>query len=230
MVLQASRAIGILLWTLFPSVAIWVGLYQLQSAVWAFALYHGLCLLPAIVVFRKLWLPTFARPVVRDVLILIGAAVLFSLGAVLGYEILGTKLLSNDDVVALLNRVGWRREMFWPISVYAVVVNPLVEELFWRGIVFNELERWKKVPFKHFALVWSSVAYALFHYLIFRLVLFPVYAEIGIVLLAIYGAMLALIYRKTNSILTTAVAHGLLTDTAAIALMLDLARRYPNMF
>lgn len=120
--------------------------------------------------------------------------------------------------------------MFWPISVYAVVVNPLVEELFWRGIVFNELERWKKVPFKHFALVWSSVAYALFHYLIFRLVLFPVYAEIGIVLLAIYGAMLALIYRKTNSILTTAVAHGLLTDTAAIALMLDLARRYPNMF
>ena len=47
-------------------------------------------------------------------------------------------------------------------------------------------------------------------------------------MLAFYGAFLAIVYRKTGSIVTTALAHGLLTDMAALMLALNLSRHYPG--
>lgn len=224
-----ARALGVLLWTLIPSLTMYVGLYVLNSAVWAFALYHILYLLPGIIIGRALWRTTLLRPTVRGLAMLSVVAVLYSTVSIVGFEILSSLYLDQKEVVALLNRIGWSHNSFWMISIYAVVVNPVLEELFWRGVILNELDRWK-VPIKHFGILWSSFTYAMFHYLIFRLVLFPFYAEIGIFMLAIYGAILAWIYRKTGSIITTAFAHGLLADTAAVMLMLNLARHYPNTF
>lgn len=207
----------------------WVGLYVMKSAIWAFALYHFVYLVPAIIIGRTLWRPTLVRPTLRGLAMLSVVAGLYSAVSIVGFEILSSLYLDQKEVVALLNRIGWSHNSFWMISIYAVVVNPLLEELFWRGVILNELDRWK-VPIKHFGIIWSSFTYAMFHYLIFRLVLFPFYAEIGIFMLAIYGAILALIYRKTGSIITTAFAHGLLADTAAVMLMLNLARHYPHTF
>ncbi|MBZ0187169.1 MAG: CPBP family intramembrane metalloprotease, partial [Candidatus Obscuribacterales bacterium] len=131
-------------------------------------------------------------------------------------------------VMDLLKELGFSKQLFWPLSIYLIVVNPLLEELFWRGVVLNELDD-LKLPVKHFGIIWSSLTYALFHYLIFRLVLFPGFAELGIVMLALFGALLAVVYRKTGSIVTTALTHGLLTDLAAIVLILNLFRRYPGV-
>lgn len=156
----------------------------------------------------------------------IGFAVLFSAGAVFGYELIGRKLLSDEQALLLMKRQGWFGDLFWPISIYAVVVNPVLEEIFWRGVIFNALDQ-AKLTVKNFGIIWSSAAYAAFHYGIFRLVLFPVFAEIGIVMLAVYGAFLAIVYRRSGSIITTAITHGLLTDLAALALMLDLFHRHP---
>ena len=223
----SARTIALMLWTLLPIPAIWVGLYVIKSATWAFALYHIICLIPAIIWGQKIWRPSFLKPSRKEMAALLGASVVFSGLALLLYEVLGKKLLSNEETLTLLKTLGYSKELFYPLSFYAIVVNPLVEELFWRGVVFNELEK-VKAPFKHFGLIWSSLAYAAFHYLIFRMVLFPIYAEIGTLMLAVYGAVLALIYRKTGSILTTAIAHGLLTDMAAIVLILDLLYHYPG--
>lgn len=224
---STRRALAIMLWSLAPIPAIWVGLYVLKSAVWAFTLYHGICLIPAIVFGRSNWVPSFRLPTVKECLLLVAASIGFSAVAVLFYELFGQLLLSNEDVIALLKTLGYSKALFIPLSVYAIVVNPLFEEIYWRGVVLNELDRFK-TPFRHFGLIWSSLAYAAFHYLIFRMVLFPVYAEIGTLMLAVYGAFLAIIYRRTGSILTTAIAHGLLTDMAAIALILDLFRHHPD--
>ena len=224
----STRTIGVLLWTLVPCVAIWLGLYQIKSAAWTFALYHGICLVPAITWGRSLWRPTFLSPSLKEFTALLLASFIFCCIAVCLYELIGPKLLCNEHVLELLRQQGFSKDLFWPLSFYAIVVNPLFEELFWRGVVLNELDK-VRIPFKHFGITWSSISYAVFHYLIFRLVLFPVWAELGTLLLAIYGAMLALLYRKTGSVLTTAIAHGLLTDMAAIALILDLLRRYPGV-
>ncbi|PWT95540.1 MAG: hypothetical protein C5B53_11290 [Candidatus Melainabacteria bacterium] len=224
---NAAQVTGILLWSLLPCLAIWVGVYIIGSAVWAYFLYHGLCLLPAIIWGRTLWQESLRLPTPKQLALLFLLAIFFSTVAVGGYELIGRKLLSDEQTLLLMKQQGWFGNLFWPISIYAVVVNPVVEELFWRGVVLNAVDA-IKFPVKHFGIIWSSLVYAAFHYGIFRLVLFPGYAEVGIFVLALYGAFLAIVYRKTGSIITTAITHGLLTDTAALMLMLDLFRRHPN--
>jgi hypothetical protein len=218
----------VLLWTLIPSLAIWFGLYQLKSAFITFVFYHGVCLTPAIIWGRKLWQPTFTKPRWRDLGLLLLVSIVFCVATVVSYELIGSRLLSNDNALKLISQYAassWSLLAF--LSAFIIVINPFLEELFWRGVVFNELDTWH-IKYKHFGLVWSSCAYALFHYLIFRLVLFPVFAEIGIVMLAFFGASLAMLYRKTGSIVTTALAHGMLTDLAVVALIADLLCHHPN--
>jgi uncharacterized protein len=218
---------ALMIWSVLPSFAMWMGLYEMHSAVWAYALYHGVVLVPAIIWGRHLWKDSIRLPTGREWMLLLAMSLLFSAVTVLGYELIGTTLLSDEKSIELMKRLGWYGQVFWPISIYGLVVNPILEEIFWRGIIFNALEK-SNVRFKQFALLWSSALYAAFHYFIFRLVLFPVYAEIGTLGLVIYGMFMAFIYRKTGSILTTAAAHGLLTDMAALSLMIDLFRRHPD--
>jgi membrane protease YdiL (CAAX protease family) len=220
---QRTRAL--MLWALLPCAAMWVGLYDLKSAFWSYALYHVICLAPAIVWGRSLWLPTVIKPTVRDCLLLLGAAIVFSAGAVLGYELIGKMLLSNEHVLALLKKQGITGHLFVFFGFYATIVNPILEELFWRGVVLNAFDQ-AGSRFRYFGITLSSLLYALFHYLIFRLVLFPGYAEVGTLLLAGYGALMALIYRKTGSIVTTALAHGLLTDLACVVLLVYYFNKY----
>jgi membrane protease YdiL (CAAX protease family) len=203
----------------------WLGLYVIKSAALTFALYHCLCLVPSIIMGRSLWQNSLLVPSLRDCAILFGVAILFSLFTVIGYEINGQILLSHESVLALIRQQGITGGRFIIFAIYATVVNPVLEELYWRGVVLNRLDS-MKVPFKHFGIVWSSFSYALFHYLIFRLVLFPGWAEFGTVLLAVYGALLAVLYRKTGSIVMVAIAHGLLTDTACIVLLIYFFQRY----
>jgi uncharacterized protein len=220
---------GLMLWSLLPCVAMWAGLYACKSAVWAYVFYHGICLLPALVWGRVLWLKTCRTPERKHCLWLLLASVIFSIVALGTYEFMGPLLLSDTGVITLLKDLGYNRGVFLGLAFYTIVVNPLVEEVFWRGIVLNALDKVRRPPFKHFGIVTSSLAYALFHYFIFRMVLFPGWAEIATLMLAAYGAGLAVLYRKTGSILTTAVAHGLLTDMAVIVLIVDLYRKYPGL-
>jgi len=224
--LFAPKMLGILLWSLLPSITIWIGLYHMKSAAWAYAIYHGVYLVPSIIVGRRLWLPTVKKPKIIHVVWLFIAALIFSAITVAGYEIAGHLVLSDASVGELLKEIGLTRGALIAFGLYATIVNPLIEEIYWRGVLYNALER---VPVKHFALVWSSVAHALFHYLIFRLVLFPVVNEIGITMLAVYNGILALIYKRSGSIITAAIAHGLLTDMACIWLIVDFFRKNPTL-
>lgn len=227
---DAFLAAGVSIWAVLPCLAMFAGLYTMHSATWAYVFYHGICLLPIIIWGRDLWTPSLKRPQKMHCLALLAASVVFSCVAVFTYEFFGPRLLSDRSVLALLRDLGYSRGVFIGLGVYTIIVNPLIEEIFWRGIVLNQLDRFRNPPFKHFGIICSSLAYAAFHYLIFRMVLFPGWAEVATLLLAIYGGLLAVIYRRSGSILTTALAHGLLTDTAVIALCLALFLRYPDTF
>lgn len=219
--------IGILLWTLLPCLMIWIGMRIIGNALWSFVLYHGVCLIPGIIWGKRLWQASFKRPAWTHLALLLVLSAGFSLFALVIYEKIGTKLLSDDHVLSLLKKLGYSKEIFWPLSIYLIVGNSLLEELFWRGVVLNELESWED-KFKSLGIVWSSFTYALYHYIIFSMVLFPFWAELGTFILALFGVLLVLVYRRSGSIITTSIAHGLLTDTAVIVLILDLLRRHPG--
>jgi membrane protease YdiL (CAAX protease family) len=75
---------------------------------------------------------------------------------------------------------------------------------------------------KQLALVWSSTTYGLYHYSILRLVLFPGWAELGVAMLAGFGAFLVYIYKRSGSIILASLYHAMLTDLAAICLIVAL--------
>jgi membrane protease YdiL (CAAX protease family) len=214
----------VLLATLLPYPVIWFGMNSIKSAAWSLGLYHFLCLIPAIIWGRSYWLKDVHMPGRVQIVALIIASVLFSCSAFLVYTFLGDMILSSEGTMKLLFVLGYTKEIFWPLSIYFVVVNSILEELFWRGVILNKIDEMFEGK-KHYGIIWSSLAYGAFHYPILQLVVYPGWAEIGAVLLAVYGAFLAVLYRLTRSIVIPCVAHAMLTDLSAIVLLVALFQR-----
>ena len=206
---------------ILPYSIIWLGMNVIKSAVWSLSLYHGLCLLPGIIWGKAAFQKTLRAPGYLELLGLIVACVVFSTVSVLTYEHFGDKVLSNQHVFELMKTVGYNQDIFCPVSIYIVIVNPALEELFWRGFVMNKLD--ELCPdFPHCGLIWSSFAYGAFHYPIMQLVMYPGWAEVGTIMLMVYGAALGVLYRRTKTVIMPALAHALLTDLSAVLLMLAL--------
>lgn len=83
--------------------------------------------------------------------------------------------------------------LFWLI-ITGVVLAPLSEEMFYRGMIYPVFRRYLSLPW---AMAVSGIIFGLAHFDLWRAL--P---------LAVGGAGLCYIYEKTRSILVTAVAHG----------------------
>lgn len=209
---------------ILPYSIIWLGMNFFKSAVWSLALYHGLCLLPGIIWGKETFRKHLRIPGYLELLGLVIASALFSFASLFTYQHFGSIVLSDQHVFDLMQTLGYNRDIFTPLCVYIVVVNPALEELFWRGFVMNKLD--ELCPdFPHCGLIWSSFAYGAFHYPIMQLVMYPGWAEFGTVALMVYGAGLGILYRKTKSVIMPALAHALLTDLSAVLLMLALFQK-----
>lgn len=209
---------------ILPYSIIWLGMNFFKSAVVSLALYHIVCLLPGIIWGRESFKKTLRPPSYLELGGLVVACFFFSFGSIFAYKFFGDVVLSSPQTFELMKTVGYTKEIFLPISLYIVIVNPTLEELFWRGFVMNKLD--ELCPdFPHCGLIWSSFAYGAFHYPIMQLVMYPGWAEFGTIMLMLYGAMLGVLYRKTKSILMPALAHALLTDLSAVLLMVELFKR-----
>lgn len=211
---------------MLPCAIIWYGLYVLKSTIVTLGLYHAVVLVPGIIWGFSLWRKDVSMPTLKQWLMLLVTSFLFNGAAVLLYEQVGYIFLDNDHVMKLINELGFTRQHLIPLGLYFIFINSALEELFWRGVILNEMDR-VKTPFKHCGIVSSSLMYGAFHYLILRLVVYPGWAEIGFLLLAFYGAFLASIYRKTGSIVMASLVHGLWTDLTAIILVVVLLQHYP---
>jgi membrane protease YdiL (CAAX protease family) len=211
--------------SLLPCLAIWLGVCVIKSAIWSFILYHGLCIAPVIIWARKLWLHDLKLPKPLHFVLLFLNSALFCASTLWLYRHFGAYLLNNENALQVLNSQGYKKDLLLPLCLYFLLVNPLLEEIFWRGVILNKLDS-LDLPWKHFGLWWSSAAYAAFHYPIFERVLYQGWAELAILLLTIYGAGLALLYKRTKSLVLISLAHALLTDLAAIALIITLLHNY----
>jgi len=217
---RLAKASLVIFWSFLPPPAIWWGLHYLHSAPACYAIYHSLCLF-LIVFGYSLWRPTVIRPTLKQVLIVTLAAIVCSIGAVCGYEVIGKHIVSSQKTFEALALQGWRGSLFWPISIYVVIVNPIMEELAWRGVVLNELENCFQN--KYFGIIWSSMMYGVLHYPVVRLVVGPGIGSACVFFLILNGLFLSYIYRKTKSIIMPILIHSMVNDIAAIALMLVIS-------
>lgn len=219
----SAMLLAVVLLTLLPCPIIWYGLTVVHNTIATLALYHTICLLPAVIWGIPLWRRDLVLPTKRQLALLVVASALFSSGAVMLYHFAGDYLLDSRATLNLLTGLGLCKQNFLLTSIYFIIANSFLEELFWRGVVLNLLD--KIQTSRYLAIAWSSISYGLFHYFIMRLVLYPGWSEIGAILLMLYGAALSIIYRKTRSIIFTAFSHALLTDLAAIVLIVVCVNR-----
>ena len=209
--------------TLLPWPAVWFGMYRLDSLWWTFLLYHGVCLLPAILWGRRLWRGAWHWPTLRQWLALL-AAVLVGLPLFLiGYGLLGATILNAHDLLAVVTRRGFAARELLPLAFYFVPVNATLEELFWRGVVLNQLRGLDGAAWT-FGVVWTAVTFAAWHWLVLHLLLRPGWAEATVLGILAAGVFFSWLYRRTRSIVVPILWHGLVFDLALIVVFAAIVR------
>jgi membrane protease YdiL (CAAX protease family) len=215
--MQKSRVAIVILLTLLPWPAVWVGMYEFRNIMWTFFAYHFVCLLPAIIWGRKLWLPHVFMPAGKQWLIVLAAAMGACFLGLFVYSSTGEVILSKTEVMKVMTERGFNGTYLLPLGVYFVVVNATCEELFWRGVVLNELELVNE-RYRFAGTIWTALTFSAWHWLVVRTLLKSGWAELAVVGILVMGLYCSWLYRKTQSIVIPILWHALVFDLAIMAM------------
>ncbi len=217
------RLIAVGLLTLLPWPAVWLGMYHYDSLWLTFLLYHGVCLLPAVVWGRRLWRGGWRGPTPAQWAAL-AVGLLLALPLFLEcYALIGARLLDAHALLHVVTRRGFRARELLPLGLYFVPVNAVLEELFWRGVVLNEL-RGLGGPDWTAGAVWTALTFAGWHWLVIRLLLRPGWAEAAVLGILAAGVFFSWLYRRTGSIVVPILWHGLVFDLAIVLVLAAILR------
>lgn len=218
-----NRLILVVLLTLMPWPAVWLGMYGGRSLVLTFILYHGLCLLPAVVAGHRLWRGALLVPTRRQILHLgIAAAFVLPL-TVFVFNWIGSTFISSDQALAIVTARGFHARWLVPLGVYFTFVNSILEELFWRGVVLNELQDLPEAH-KRAGALWTACTFASWHWLVVRLLVRPGWAELVVAGIVIAGVYFSWLYRRTGSIVLPILWHALIFDLPLILIFAAIVR------
>jgi membrane protease YdiL (CAAX protease family) len=156
------------------------------------------------------------RPTNKQWLVLIVCVILTSVVALIAYRYTGETIVSRSHVIETLTERGFEASFLLPLAVYFIIVNSILEELFWRGVILNELEELAK-PWRIAGTTWTAITFAAWHWLVLRALLQPGYAELAVLGVLAMGCLASWLYRKTQSIVVAILWHALVFDMAIIA-------------
>ncbi len=208
----------VILWTLAPWPFLAAGLHIFHSIFWSFFLYHGCCLLPAIIWKRKHWKQHLALPTKKEVAYLVAGSLIFSFFTWAGFHLLGPYIFNKQKALESLTYRGFQPSWLVPLSIYFVTVNPIVEELFWRGVVLNELAEEETKAFSMPSL-WTNLLFAAWHVLVIRLFVAPAFMYVAFCTVMAVGIFLSYLYRRHSSLVLPALWHGLVFDLAVVIIL-----------
>ena len=221
--IASRRLLCVIFLTVLPLPAVWLGMYKLDSILWTFVFYHGLCLLPAAIWGRKLWQGALRWPTACQWAALLAAVALALPITLFAYSKIGRDIFDASDLRSVVTERGFQTAWLLPFGVYFVAVNATLEELFWRGVVLNEL-RGTGDAIWTLGAVWTAFTFAAWHYLVLRLLLRPGWAEATVLGILGAGIFFAWLYRRTHSIIVPILWHGLLFDFALVAVFRAVLR------
>ncbi|MBU6451887.1 MAG: CPBP family intramembrane metalloprotease [Cyanobacteria bacterium REEB67] len=208
----------IVVWTVLPWLLLSLGLDYFKSILWSFFLYHCCCLMPIIIYRRKSWQAHLIRPTGRQFAAVVAAALLLVLLTFILHHFIGRFAIERQHALAAMSMRGFQPSWLVPLSIYFVTVNPIIEELFWRGVVLNdlcedrqEMHRW---PY-----IWTNISFAAWHLLIIRLFVSAVFIPLALATVAAVGFFMSWLYRRTGSVIVPILWHGLVFDLAVIVIL-----------
>ena len=221
--LTRYRLVLVVLLTLLPWPAVWLGMYEAHSLILTFVLYHWICLLPMAIVGRHLWRSAVRMPSIREIGQLALAAAIILPMTVLIFHWIGSVFIDSGDALSIVTSRGFQARYLLPLSLYFVVINSILEELFWRGVVLNELSR---TPDKveRAGAGWTAFTFAAWHYLVVRLLVRPGWAELTVAAIVGAGVFFSSLYRRSGSIVLPILWHAIVFDLPLILIFAAIVR------
>jgi membrane protease YdiL (CAAX protease family) len=203
---------------LLPWLAVWCGSYALHSGIATFFFYHGLCLGGTIVVRRRYGPWKTASVPIRNWIALASGCLLICLGTFVSIGLINSAAVPARVIAAIH---GQHIPFNWTACVllfsYFAIVNPVIEENFWRGTIYSSLRR-RGIGVR-VCIGIDAVLFGSWHWLIVRLFLPPLLALIVTAWIVIFGAFFCRFYERTKSIPAVSLLHGLGADVPVLIML-----------
>jgi hypothetical protein len=192
-------------WVILPYMAIFLGMMILRSAWGALIGFH-LTLLPLLATRRQTISPRFLAPVSKRILLPVAAA---GLSAGLGLWLLWPYVGLPTDFPARVSALGLAG-LTWPFFIaYFTLVNPWLEEAYWRDILTSSSPYPALVDF----------LFAGFHLIILCLFVGPPWMFFAFTILTLGSWFWRQVSRYTGSLLPAVLSH-LLADLSILVVLL----------
>lgn len=108
--------------------------------------------------------------------------------------------------------------LFWVSAVVIALINPFLEEFFWRGLVYRG---WKARLGATKARWVSSVFFGAWHWLVLQHFCHPVLAVVLTLLVMVGGFTFCMLYERTRTLGASILFHGLGADVPMIFVVYD---------
>jgi hypothetical protein len=195
-----------------PAVLVLIGLSGFHSIPMAVFLYHGFCLVSIVLTGKqkgKLRVPSLVE------LLLAGfSGILLSVLSIGLWRLTGDLIADPDLCRIRIEGLGLPIERWGLFAAYFLLVNPVIEELYWRGCV---QERARELGILRDTLV--AVPFSLWHIVPIWAVCGPIAAVLGGMAVYCVGVTLTMIYRQSRSLGRCIAWHAMMADLAVVSLM-----------
>ncbi|MGD8191916.1 CPBP family intramembrane glutamic endopeptidase [Brevibacillus ginsengisoli] len=161
---------GLLLLLLGPTIMIFMGLQVFSSVPLTFVLFYGWLFLVPVVNMRFVQKNTWGETAKalglsgnrRNSYLGIASGLIFGLSIILSGYFFHTSLFDLANLGDLLSRWGFSGNLVTGLILVLIGINPLLEEIYWRGYLYQKLEgRWGS----RVTILLTSLFYSLYHLL-----------------------------------------------------------------
>lgn len=179
---------------ILPYLAVWVGLFFFKSAWGALLGFHAAILFILFLLKPTLPLSVLFKPAPwRSI---VGNLFLCSLGG-LGLYALWNVLGVQSELGDILSGLGLHGATWFGFTAYFSLVNPIIEEYFWRGELGNETS----------SLFFCDLAYAGYHVLVILGKAEAYSVILAVAVLSFIGWFWRQVYRRDGSLLAPILGH-----------------------
>lgn len=202
---------------LFPWVCAALGFYVIRDYRVTMLMYGFLCCVLPVVLFKRQPIRFF--PAQWASASWLGLLLLFSL-LILGlfyFTGFGVDSVFFRQQAGRINLTLNRQAVEY--GLYFVIFNPMFEEAFWRGFIYEE---WKRLLSPQWARIISSVFFGAWHWMLVQFFCPPVWSLLMAVAVMLAGFVFARLYDKTGTLGASVLLHGLGADLPLMLIVLSL--------
>ena len=133
---------------------------------------------------------------------------LLAMTAIFGGHVIFSQLVDSTAIIGNLSDLGINKTLFPLVALWIIIINPLMEEYFWRGFVYHRgIQLVKSERAKKAVLVGSGVIFALHHTIIIEEWFNWWQFLASTIFLAVAGVVFNLMYKRSGSIIPSLIAH-----------------------